>query len=139
MELSINWLAVITATIVSMIIAGIWYSKAFGSAWIKLTGVTKQDSKKAGKTPMVTLFVTNLVTAIALTVCIAVAQSFFGSDSLWVALAVGLVVSFAFSVTTLLQHNAFELKPPKLTLINASYQLVLYVGMALSIWLVTTR
>ncbi len=41
----------------------------------------------------------------------------------------------AFSATTLLQHNAFELKPPKLTLINSSYQLVLFLAMALVIGL----
>jgi fatty acid desaturase len=136
MELTFNWLATILATIVGMIIAGVWYSKAFGNAWIKLTGVTKKDSKKAGKTPMVVLLVTNFIFAAALTGSIAVATAFFENSSLWFVLFVGFVLWFGFSATTLLQHNSFELKPVKLTLINNGYQLVLFLGMALVIGLI---
>jgi hypothetical protein len=41
-----------------------------------------------------------------------------------------------FSATTLLQHNAFELKSARLTVLNSAYQLVLFLGMALTIRLV---
>jgi hypothetical protein len=43
----------------------------------------------------------------------------------------------AFSATTLLQHNAFELKPPRLTVINSAYQLTLFIAMTLAIGLST--
>lgn len=39
------------------------------------------------------------------------------------------------SASTLLQHNAFELKPAKLTLINTAYQLALFLAMSLAIGL----
>ena len=136
MEFTFSWLAAAAATVVGMIIAGIWYTKAFGDAWIKLTGVTKEDSKKAGKTPMVILLVTNFVFAAALTASIAVATEFFKDNSVWLALVVGFAMWLGFSATTLLQHNSFELKPVKLTLINNGYQLALFLGMALVISLV---
>jgi hypothetical protein len=56
-------------------------------------------------------------------------------DSVWPALIVGLVAWATLSATTLLQHNAFELKPPKLTFLNNAYQLVLFLAMALVIGL----
>ena len=45
----------------------------------------------------------------------------------------GLIAYLAFSATTLIVHNGFELKPKRLTLINNAYQLVLFVAMALVI------
>lgn len=135
MELHFNLLAVVLATIVGMVIAGIWYTKAFGDAWIKLTGVTKEDSKKAGKAPMVILLVTNFIFVVALALSISAASVFFKDDSVWLALLVGFVMWFGFSAATLLQHNSFELKPVRLTFINSGYQLVLFLGMALVIGL----
>jgi len=50
-------------------------------------------------------------------------------------LAVGFVTWLGFSLTTLAQHNAFEQKPARLTVINNAYQLTLFLGMALAIGL----
>lgn len=131
MEIHINWLGVIVAFAVGMIIAMAWYDKrTIGPAWTKQTGV-----KKANAAAFVMLFLTNFITALTLAVAISLTNAFFNSDSLWLALAVGLVAWIGFSAATLAQHNGFELKPTKLTIINASYQLVLYLGMALAIGL----
>jgi hypothetical protein len=59
-----------------------------------------------------------------------------GDRSVWLALLVGAAAWLAFSATTLLQHNAFELKPPRLTIINSAYQLTLFLAMALAMGLV---
>lgn len=84
---------------------------------------------------MVQLLIANSVTAVGLAVGIGTASAATKDGSVWMALLVGLVAWSTFSATTLLQHNAFELKPPKLTLINGSYQLVLFLAMALVIGL----
>lgn len=136
MDLEINWLATVLATVVGMIVAGTWYSKAFGDAWRQLTGITKKDSKKAGNTPMLIVLAANVVTALVLTVTISITAAFFENSSLWLALLVGFTMWLAFSATTLLTHNAFEQKPGKLTLINNGYQLALFLSMALVIGLV---
>ncbi|WP_454792562.1 DUF1761 domain-containing protein [Mycolicibacterium lutetiense] len=137
MVLSISWLAVVVATAVGMAIACVWYSDwgLFGSAWRKLTGVTKEDSERVGKRAFAILLLSLLVTAIALTAACSITFGFFGSDSLWLALAVGVAAWLGFSLSTLVQHNAFELKPTQLTVINSAYQLVLFVGMTLAIGL----
>lgn len=137
MELSISWPAVVVAIVVGMAIAWIWYSDwgLVGGTWRKLTDVTKEDSARAGKSPFVVLVISIVVTALALAAACSIASGFFGSDSVWLAFAVGLVAWLGFSLSTLAQHNGFEQKPARLTVINSAYQLALFLGMAFTIGL----
>jgi hypothetical protein len=134
-KVEINWLATVLAFIVGMVVAGVWYGKVFLAAWAKLTGIAAADSAKARARNMVQLAIANGLTALGLAIGIAIASKAFGDDSVWLALVVGLVAWATLSATTLLQHNAFELKPPKLTFLNNAYQLVLFLAMALVIGL----
>lgn len=137
MELSISWLAVVVATVVGMAIAWVWYSDwgLVGGVWRKLTGVTKEDSARGGKGPFVVLVVSIIFTALAIAAACSIASGYFGSDSIWLALAVGFAAWLGFSLSTLAQHNGFEQKPARLTVINSAYQLVLFLGMALAVGL----
>jgi uncharacterized protein DUF1761 len=136
-ELSISWPAVAAAFVVGMAIAWVWYSDwgLAGGIWRKLTGVTKEDSASGGKGPFVVLVVSIIVTALALAAAGSIASGFFGTDSFWVPLGVGLVAWAGFSLSTLAQHNGFEQKPGRLTVLNSAYQLVLFLGMAIPIGL----
>ncbi|GAC69373.1 DUF1761 domain-containing protein [Gordonia soli] len=137
MELNIDWLAVVIAIVVGMAVAWVWYSDwgLVGSTWRRLTGVTADDSARGGKAPFVILVASIVVTAIALAAASSVAEGFFETDSLWLAVGVGAAAWLGFSLTTLAQHNGFELKPAALTAINSAYQLVLFVGMTVPIGL----
>jgi len=84
---------------------------------------------------MIQLLVANGVTAIGLAFGIGIAAAATGNHSVWMALLVGFAAWLTFSATTLLQHNAFELKPAKLTAINTGYQLALFLAMSLVIGL----
>ena len=131
--MELNWPAVIAATVVGMVIAGAWYGKVFLTRWQTLTGVAPEQSKQASSRNMTLLVISNAVTAIGLATGIKVVWTAAGHDSLWLAALVGFGAWLTFSATTLLQHNAFELKPAKLTVLNNAYQLVLFLGMALVI------
>jgi hypothetical protein len=135
MEMSISWPAVVVSTAVGMAVAGVWYGWAFVGAWRELTGVTEEDSKRAGKRPFAVLLTSILVTAVVLAAGCSIVAGFFGSDPLWLDLAVGFATWLGFSLTTLAQHNAFEQKPARLTVINSAYQLVLFLGMTLTVGL----
>lgn len=136
MELDINWIAIVVATAVGMAIAGVWYGNwGFVRVWRDLTGVTPEDSKRTGKRPFVVLLGCLLVTAIGLAATYSIASDFLGSDSAWLGAGVGFAAWLGLSATTLTQHNAFEQKPTRLTVINNSYQLVLFLGMGLIIGL----
>lgn len=130
--MGIDWFAVIAAVAAGMIVAFLWYQKGpIASAWEKLTGVTPERIKPVRARSMLQLLVTVVIMALGLAVAIELAAEATGSTSAWSALLVGLVMWVAFSASTLVQHNAFEMKPAKLTIINAGYQLVLFLVMAL--------
>lgn len=134
--MEIDWLGVVLAIVAGMIVAFLWYQKGFiADAWETLTGVTPERSRPVRTRNMAQLLVANGVTALGLAWGISVVSTATGDDSVWPALLTGLVAWLAFSATTLLQHNAFEMKPAKLTLINTSYQLVLLLTMSLVIGL----
>ncbi len=45
--MEINWLVILAATIVPLVIGFIWYNpKVFGNAWMSVTGVTPESAKK---------------------------------------------------------------------------------------------
>ncbi|MDN5726179.1 MAG: DUF1761 domain-containing protein [Propionibacteriales bacterium] len=135
--MSISWLAVVAAIVIGLAVAWAWYADwaFFGTAWRKLTGVTMQDSARAGKAPLVVLVASIVATAVALTAACAIVSTAFGVDSVWLDLGVGVVAWLGFSLSTLAQHNGFELKPVRLTMINSAYQLVLFAAMTLVIGL----
>jgi hypothetical protein len=134
--MEINWLGTALALVAGMVVAFLWYQKGFiADAWERLTGVTPERSRPARTRNMTQLLVANCVTAIGLAAGISITSEATGDDSVGLALLVGFVAWLAFSATTLLQHNAFELKPAKLTFINSGYQLVLFLAMSLVIGL----
>ena len=136
-DLRISWTAVVVAFVVGMAVAWVWYSDwgLVGGAWRRLTGVTKEASVRAGKGPFAILTVSIAVTAVALAVAWSVVSGLVGGDPVWPALAVGCTAWLGFSSSTLAQHNGFEQKPARLTVINGAYQLVLFLAMSLVIGL----
>ncbi|WP_078327169.1 DUF1761 domain-containing protein [Mycobacteroides salmoniphilum] len=134
--MQINWLGVTLAFGAGMVVAGVWYGKLFVDIWRNLTGITPEQSKAASRRNMIQLLIANAVTAVGLAIAVEVASAATEIHSAWLALAVGAIAWLTLSATTLLQHNAFELKPPKLTILNSAYQLALFLAMSLAIGLV---
>ncbi|MDN5274764.1 MAG: hypothetical protein JWP06_665 [Candidatus Saccharibacteria bacterium] len=128
MYIHINWTAVLLAVVASMILAKTWFMpKTFGNRWRMYTGISPIDSKKAGKKPILLTLFANVITVITMAIMINVSSMFFQNNSLWLAMLIGFVTWVAFSASTLVTHNAFEQKPQRLTLINAGYQLALFL------------
>lgn len=135
--MEISWFEAALAFLAGMVVAFIWYQKGpIANAWERLTGVTPDRSRPARARNMTQLAIANLVTAVGLTVAISLAAATTGNASMGMALLVGFAAWLTFSASTLLQHNAFELKPPMLTVINTSYQLAMFLAMSIVIGLV---
>ncbi|WP_454295298.1 DUF1761 domain-containing protein [Salana multivorans] len=134
--MEINWLGVLLAFVAGMAVAMAWYSKgAIADAWEKLTGITPERNKPVRNRNLALLAVANAMTAVGLAWGIEAVSAATGKDSVWLALLVGLVAWLTLSATTLLQHNAFEQKPARLTMINSGYQLALFLAVSLVIGL----
>ena len=82
------------------------------------------------------LALANAVTALGLGIAVPVTTTATGAQGPLLGLVAGAFAGLTFSVTTLVQHNGFEKKSPRLTLINAGYQLMLFVVMGLVLGLV---
>lgn len=136
MAIAFNWLAITVATVASVAIAFLWYTPGilFGKAWNNITGITK-----GGKTAFITLWITNFITALGMNFFINLSKTFYNDNSIIHTLLTAVIVWLAFSAATLVQHNAFEHKSLKLTLINIGYQLTIYLAMALVLVLFTSQ
>lgn len=121
----VNYTAVTIASVVSMIIGMIWYSKiAFGKQWIKLSGMTDHKIEKAKERGMIKImfmaFIATFVTGIVLANIIR----FMRVSDLGGGLFAGFIVWLGFIATTNLNIVLWENKPVKLYYINTGHHLV---------------
>lgn len=129
--MQINWLAVLLAFVVGMVVAFAWYQRGrIARIWELHTGVTPERSRHARGRNIAQLILANAVTAVGLALAITIAWEAFDTRSPTLAVLVAVAAWLAFSASTLLQHNAFELKPAALTVINVAYQFTVYLGMS---------
>lgn len=132
-HLSFNYLAVLTATVSTFMLGGLWYSPAlFGRTWMQEMGFTEEGLKKRGDVGRIMglSFVLELIMAFNL-------AAFIGPKA---SLAFGLLagaaagfgwVGLSFGVTYL-----FERKSLRLFFINAGYHGVAFtvMGAILGVW-----
>lgn len=89
----IDYLTVIVASIVYMIILSLWYSKyLFGNIWLELR--EKEPRKK------ILGYVFNFFAALILAYFLSLVEVYLGATSFWDGVIVGFVVYFGFVFTT---------------------------------------
>lgn len=133
MEVNVNWLAVVLATISSMVVGAIWYARSvFGNTWIKLA---KVDMKKAGNgaIPMLVTFVVSFLTAFVLAHVSFLSYKFFGGSFLQDAVTTAFWLWLGLTAARFITHDAFEGRPPALTVLNCAHELVTLMVMAVII------
>ncbi|MEK6947863.1 MAG: DUF1761 domain-containing protein [Nanoarchaeota archaeon] len=139
--MAVNYLAVLVAAIVSMVIGGLWYSPLlFGNVWMKLSGITQKDVEKAKKKGMMKsmgksyllMFVACLLTSYVLARLLNLLQT--TSPINGAKLALWIWIGFVATVT--LSSVLWENKSYKLYLLNNGYNVVNMVVMAviLTLW-----
>jgi hypothetical protein len=123
---AINWLSALVAALTGFVIGSLWYdAPLFQKAWMQLTGITKEQGAKAN-VPLTFggAYVLNVVGAVGL-------AAIFGPERVG-ALCGALYGAFAglfFIATGLGVIYLFEMRPLKLWLINAGYQVVNFAAM----------
>lgn len=134
----INWLAVVLATLASMVVGSIWYTpKVFGGVWMKLAKLNPKDMEKGGWTPIIVSIATSFVMAFVLAHFVYLSHQFYQAD--YSFLATALITAFwawlGFVALRFLTHDSFEGRPLKLTLLNSAHELVTLLAMGLVIGL----
>jgi len=122
MSLDINWLAVVTAAVVTFVVGGLWYGPMFGEIWRVAEGQTEPQPGHQ-KHPAVVYglsFVLMLLAARALAVAI-------GPDpTITRSVGFGLVVGVGWVATSFGVNYLFAGRRLTLLAVDAGYNIVLF-------------
>ncbi|MCW4386253.1 DUF1761 domain-containing protein [Salinibacterium sp. SYSU T00001] len=129
----INWLAVIVATVATMIIGSVWYMpQTFGTWWEKAARV---ERNRNGFIAIAVGIVAGFITSWVLAGAAAIAHEFYGGSFLQNSVVTAIILWFGLTAVRLATHDAFENRPAKLTLLNVAHELVVFLAISLIIGL----
>ena len=130
----INWLAVVLATISSMIVGAVWYAKpVFGRTWMRLSGISEEDTQRGAALALIITFVVSFFTAAVLAGSAAIAQHFYEGNFFLNAVLTSIILWIGFTASRMLTHDLFDRRPSSLTTLNLAHELVTIVVMGLII------
>lgn len=137
MGVEINWVAVLLATVSTMVVGSIWYGPLLGKAWARLAKVKKDPNFTASKAVVLYAgaFLVSFVSAVVLAIFTTIVADHFDTSFLWSALWTGLILWAGFTAARITMHDSFEGRRKKLTLLNVTHELVTIEVMALIIGL----
>jgi hypothetical protein len=136
MDVQVNWLAIVLATLSTMVIGSVWYTpKVFGKRWMELTKV-KPTGKMSDAYPAIAVtVVVSFVTAYVLAHIAYMAHAFFQHSFVEDSLTTAFWLWLGFTAARFVTHDAFEMRPWQLTVINVVHELVTILVMGLIIGL----
>lgn len=122
MDIAVNYLAIVAAAVVAMVVGGLWYSPLlFGRQWMALTGRDPEQMK--GAPPMKEMFV-EFLSALLTSYVLAVLVATTGIYTLAGGLMLGFWLWLGFYTPTLLAPVLWERRPLNLFFLNASQRFV---------------
>jgi hypothetical protein len=131
MDLStLNWFAIIVATLSNFLIGGLWYSKLlFGKAWMKENSFKEEDMKDAN---MVKIFGLTFLFSFVMAFNLAMFLNDSKTTASWGAIA-GFLAGFGWVAMSQFVIGQFERKTTKYLLIHAGYVTISFIVMGLII------
>lgn len=120
--IQIDWVVVVIAAIVNMIIGYVWYSKwLFGSFWHKFS---KADSKHKKQTVVYAFFV-----SLFLAYFLARFEALLGVTNATDGMLAGFYLWLGFSLTTEISPLIWDKQPVRVFLLHAGHKLLAYLVM----------
>ena len=137
MEITIDYLAIVSAAAAAMALGALWYGPLFGKEWRRLMGMSMDDVKSMPLSVTQAMglgFVVALIMAYVLNHILVFSTTFYGNELNYTA---GLMSAFwiwlGFVTTTQIGVVLWEGKPWKLFFLNTAYSLVLLAAMGIII------
>lgn len=129
--LAVNWLAVVVAAVVNMVVGFLWYGPLFSRLFLRLVG-KREDEVESTPIVYVLGFVMGFVTTYVLAVIIVSA----GVTTWWGGAVTGAVVWIAIGALTSANTIMYEDRKVGLWLLFSSYQLVVLAvaGVLFAVW-----
>lgn len=132
----LNYLAVVVAALVPMVLGFLWYGPLFGKEWARLSGVSLESMKNGPKTNYLIMFVGALGMSFVLAHTLIFASAYLNESGITAGLQTGFWNWLGFIVPVTLGVVLWEGKAWKLWVINTSYYLIALctMGVILSLW-----
>jgi|SRR3989344_2306196 len=128
-EVNVNYIAVVVAAIVSMVLGAIWHGPLFGKVWMKAAKKTQKDLD-ASKGDMPKLYAITFVGALVTAYVLAVFISWAQATTIALAVIFGFLVWVGFVLTSSLGPLIWEDRNQHLFLISVGYSFVSLIIMA---------
>lgn len=130
----INYLAVVLATLSSMIVGSIWYTpKVFGNYWMKKAGITPSGNPSDAIRPIVITVIVSFITAWVLAGAAYISFDFYGGSFFVNAVITAILLWAGFTAARFITHDAFDNRPAGLTILNIAHEFITLVIMAIII------
>jgi hypothetical protein len=139
MEILINYSAVLAATVVAMILGGLWYGPVFGKPWMRMMGLTPESMKTmklSGLQAMSIMAVLSFLMMYVLAHAIVFGIAYTGITGIEGGMTGAFYYWLGFIVPLTASPFLWENKSWKLWVFNALYYLVtlLIAGAILGGW-----
>ncbi len=122
--MAVNYVAVLVASVVSMLVGFAWYSKMlFQDSWMKSAGIDKKKIKEKQKGMAGTMLIA-FIGAVVTNYVLAMFIEYTKASTFMEGSIVGFWIWLGFFATTMTGVVLWEGKPWKLYLINSSHYLV---------------
>lgn len=131
MEIEINWLAVLAASVIGFVVGFPWYGTLFGKAWRQAVGVSEEDVAKGN---MGRIFGFSFVFQLIMSINLAM---FLGGQATATTGALyGFLAGFGWVSLALAVNALYEQKSVQYMLINGGYWTVTFtlMGLILGAW-----
>ena len=128
-----NYVAILVASFIPMVVGSLWYGPLFGKKWMKLVGVKEMNMGKDGMTKFyVLMFVTSFVQSFVLSYFV----TGIGAVDAVSGAIVGFVAWLGFVVAGKLSEFLADRRPMDLLYLDSGYRLVILVlmGAVLAVW-----
>ena len=130
----INYIAVVLATLSSMIVGSVWYTpKVFGNYWMKKAGITPSGNASDAIRPIVITVIVSFITAWVLAGAAYISFEFYGGSFFWNSVITAILLWGGFTAARFITHDAFDNRPAGLTILNIAHEFVTLVIMAIII------
>jgi len=123
--MSIDLLGVLVASIVAMIIGGLWYSPIlFGKMWMELSGLSNERAARAKEKGMWKLYIGQFIIALIASYALAYFIAVQEITTITAVLTLGFWLWLGFHVPILVSSILWEGKSPKLFVLNGLQNLI---------------
>ncbi len=129
MDISVDWLGVVLATMAAMAIGWVWYGPLFGDKWLKLVGLKKKNIEKDWQKPMLVMLLMAFVQAYILTHLITFAGNYYGETDAARGAYTGFWLWLGLAVPAIVGNNMFARRSNDLSYIEAGNSLVTLLAM----------